>query len=64
MEVLKILNHLENIDEEILFNRSSTNLCGHDSKLFKSYSKTLRRKNFFSQRVISNWNSLPQHVVD
>ena len=21
-------------------------------------------KNFFSQRVISSWNSLPQHVVD
>jgi len=34
IEVFKILNNLENIDEEILFNRSSTtNLRGHDFKV-------------------------------
>jgi len=42
IEVFKILNNLEYIDEEILFIRSSTtNLREHNCKLFKSYSKKL-----------------------
>ena len=65
IEVFKILNHLENIDEKIFFTRSSTNnLRGHTCKLFKSFSKKLCRRTFFSQRVINYWNDLPQHVVD
>ena len=65
IEVFKILNKLEDTDEEIFFERSSTmSLRGHSLKLFKSFSKKLCRKNFFSQRVINDWNSLPQHVID
>jgi len=49
IEVFKIFNNLENIHEENLFNRSSTtNLRGHNCKLFKSYSKKLCRRHFFS----------------
>ena len=67
IEEFKILNKLENIDDKIFFDRSSTmNLRGHIcfkaavQKLFKS---SLRCRNFISQRVINNWNSLPEHVV-
>jgi len=36
LKCTKVLNNLENIDEEILFNRSSTtNLRVHNFKLFK-----------------------------
>jgi len=39
-------------------------LRGHSLKLSFNRSRLDLRKNFFSQRVISAWNSLPQNVVD
>ena len=42
------------------FNRTR----GHSYKLFKQRSNLDLRKNFFSQRVVNTWNSLPQAVVD
>ena len=32
-------------------------------KLFKSYHRLNIRANFFTQRVINNWNNLPNEVV-
>ena len=32
-------------------------------KLFKSYYRLNTRVNFFTQRVINNWNNLPNEVV-
>ena len=37
---------------------------GHSYKLVKSRSKLEVRKNFFSQRVVSEWNNLPTEVVE
>jgi len=39
-------------------------LRGHSLKLSFNRSRLDLMKNFFSQRVISAWNSLPQYVVD
>jgi hypothetical protein len=36
---------------------------GHDRKLFKVRARTFTRQQFFSLRVVSAWNSLPQAVV-
>jgi len=36
----------------------------HSLKISFNRSRLDLRKNFFSQRVTSSWNSLPQHVVD
>ena len=36
--------------------------CGHDLKLFNSQSQELRR-NYFSNRVIKDWNSLLYEVI-
>ena len=32
-------------------------------RLFKSYYRLNTRANFFTQRVINNWNNLPNEVV-
>jgi hypothetical protein len=37
---------------------------GHSLKLEKSRSRLDIRKNLFSQRVINNWNALPQEVAE
>ena len=37
---------------------------GHEKKLFKTHSRTEIHKHFFSQRVIDNWNKLPEDVVN
>jgi len=42
----------------------SHRLHGHPLKLLKPRSLTTARRTFFSTRVISNWNTLPQHVIE
>ena len=37
---------------------------GHSQKLARSHCRTKRRADFFTNRIISPWNSLPQHVID
>ena len=34
---------------------------GHNFKIFKKHALHFTRRNAFSQRVINDWNSLPQH---
>ena len=36
---------------------------GHKLKLYKHAPNTKLRENFFTIRVINNWNALPEHVV-
>jgi len=55
------------VDPSDFFQASATvNLLrGHNVKLFQSRSRLLySEKNFFSQRVVTHWNSLPQHVLE
>ena len=37
---------------------------GHTMKLFKHHMNSYARSKFFSNRVINDWNSLPQFTVD
>lgn len=65
IEAFKILNQFENVEPNDFFRRSmTTNLRGHSDKLFKSRSVKLCRRNFFSQKIVDNWNSLPQELID
>ena len=43
-----------------------TTTRGHNYKLFKSHTRchSLTRTNFFSNRVIEDWNHLPNDVVN
>ena len=63
IQTFKLLTGKENVDHEIFFNHSTTNLRGHSLKLSKSQCNKLCRRRFFSQRVIDVWNSLSEFMV-
>jgi len=63
IEVLKLLNGFDVVAPNTFFNRSSTGLRGHEFKSYKSSFCTNLRKFSFSNRIVQDWNSLPQHVV-
>jgi hypothetical protein len=64
IETFKLLTGVEKVPHEKFFQPavvSSTR--GHSQKLYRSQSKLMVRYNFFSQRVVSQWNQLPSQVV-
>jgi len=64
IEVYKVLHGYYNIDWSRYFALSSVHSTrGHCMKLYKKQSHLLLRSNFFTQRMISTWNSLPDEVV-
>ncbi len=64
IETFKIIKGFENMNSDQFFVRSTTQLRGHNCKLFKKRANKKCRQNFFSQRVVDPWNRLPQSVVD
>jgi len=65
IQVFKILKGVDKLDYSNFFEiQSSSRTRGHNYKLVKHRSRLDIRKNFFSQRVVNVWNSLPQVVVD
>lgn len=65
IEVFKILNNLENVNPTNFFERRDYNgLRGHCDTLKVNRSYLNVRKYFFSNRVITLWNSLPNHIVN
>jgi len=66
IEVFKLLTGRENIDHTHLFQLDDTcyNTRGHKYKLKKNRSRLDIRKFLFSNRVVSQWNSLSSHIVE
>ena len=65
IECYKILSKKNNLDPYQFFQHSdTTHLRGHSCKLSVNRCRLQPRQNFFSQRVIKEWNKLPQDVVD
>ncbi|VDM04464.1 unnamed protein product [Schistocephalus solidus] len=64
--VYKIINGLEKgLRFEDMFQcHLSPHLHGHTMKLRTKMSKLNLRSEFFTQRVIQQWNNLPQSVVE
>jgi hypothetical protein len=66
IEVYKLLTGKERVNNGQFFQLapSEHELRGHSLKLFAKRSHLEIRKNFFSNRVVRDWNALPQSVVD
>ena len=65
IEVLKIVKGIENVDQYSFFQRSKeTRTRGHMHKFFLPSFRLNLRKFSFSQRVVSEWNSLLPKAVN
>jgi hypothetical protein len=65
IQVFKMIKGFDAIKYKDYFELASSGKTrGHSYKLIKKRCIGDLRKNFFTQRVVNSWNSLPQHVVD
>ena len=63
IEVFKILKGYENIDREMFFDMSQSNLRGHSLKLNKKRVRLDVAKFSFSNRVVNEWNILDKEII-
>ena len=64
IQAFKIIKGIDRLNPDLFFQEHSTvKTRGHQFKISKQFSKTSLRQNVFSQRIINDWNSLPEHVV-
>ena len=65
IEVFKMIKGISKVDYKKFFMLDDNSRTrGHKYKLVKNRSRLDIRKNFFSQRVVSEWNKLPTLVVE
>ena len=65
IEVFKILKGFSKVDYKHYFQLvNSSKTRGNKYKLVKSRSRLDIRKHFFSQRVVNEWNKLPDSVIE
>src|SRR5215467_11751771 len=65
MQAFKIIKGIDKVDYTRFFTLNvDRRTRGHRYKLIKKRTKLAMRKNFFSQRVVSAWNKLPDRVVE
>ena len=64
MQTYKIMNNIDKIDEKKFFKPcKDVRTRGHTMRVQKTQCKSLVRRNTFSQRVVNDWNALPDAVV-
>ena len=65
IEVFKIVNGYEDVDRNIFFKlKEGSRTRGHKAALVKEQCRLYMRKYSFSQRVIDEWNKLPNDCVN
>ena len=63
IETYKFLHNVYDLNNEWLRRDPSTRTRGHSLKLEKRRCQTTMRQHCFSNRVINNWNSLPESII-
>ena len=63
IQVFKFIKGFDITPPNTFFSMSTTGLRGHEFKLYKRGSSTNIGKFSFSNRIVDDWNNLPQHVV-
>ena len=64
VQVYKIMNDIDMVNKEKLFTMSQyTGTRGHSFKIYKKRFRLNIRGNYFSNRVVEQWNELPEHTV-
>ena len=64
VQVYKIVHGFDNLSFSDFFRFTNSKITrGHCLKLQKVQSRINIRRNFFSQRVVNEWNGLPEDVV-
>ena len=65
MKCLKIVNGYEDVDRNMFFKlKEGSRTRGHKAALVKEQCRLDMRKYSFSQRVINEWNKLPNDCVN
>ena len=65
IEVFKIVNGYEDVDRNVFFKlKECSSTRGHKAALVKEQCGLDMRKYSFSQRVINEWNKLPNDCVN
>jgi hypothetical protein len=56
---------MDKVEIDIIFPKNTTATTrGHKYKIYKKHCRRNRRKYSFSQRVVAQWNALPESVID
>ena len=61
----KIMTGCVRVDKDQLFNlRENSTTRGHSHKIFKRHATSFNRQSTFRNRIVNDWNSLPDYVVN
>jgi hypothetical protein len=64
IQVFKLVKGIENVDYHQFFRLAdNSGTRGHKYKIIKDRSRLEIRRNFFSQRIVNVWNSLPSYII-
>ena len=65
IQVFRIIKGIDKIDHSLFFTLNpNSRTRGHSLKIFKPQTSNRIRANYFSQRVINDWNLLSEEVVN
>ncbi len=64
IEVFKIMNEYYDRDDSVYLPQQVGITRGNDKKLFQRWYNKDVRKHFFTKRIVTMWNSLPNDIVN